>query len=854
MELAVLQNALEGVRTSGRGSLVLLAGEAGIGKTALLDAFCQANDGVPTARGECEPLFTPRPLGPVLEIAQTLGGDAPREDDAGITPHAIVQVLVRELRRRHRTIVVLEDLHWADEATLDVVRMLARRLDSVPVVLAASYRDDSLATLHPLRTVLGELPSSGSVRLKLTPLSVDAVSTLAGGTDAEVLHRQTAGNPFFVTEVLASGRAEVPPTVREAVLARVARLEPAARNVLHAVAVVPPRVELDLLEALLDDYPNGLDNCLASGMLVSAGNAVAFRHEIARVAVEESLTPHERLALHRRALAALAAEPRRDLARLVHHAEAADDDDAVLRYAFAAGELAASLAAHREAAAHFARALRFADELPAERRIELLERRSYECYLTDQMDDALDARTRALEEHRRRGDRLREGDAHRWLSRLAWFAGDNATARREALRAIELLEPLPPGRELAMAYSNLAQLSMLAQDRAATVAWGGRAIELAERLGDREILVHALTNVGSAEFQTGDIDGRRKLERSLELALEAGLQEHAARAYTNLAVIAIANYDGEIGRSVLEAGIDFCREHDLDSWLDYLLGWLARVNLERGDWDAAAETAQAVVRNPRVAAPSRITPLAVLGRLRARRGEAEVWPVLDEALELATVTGELQRLAPVAAARAEVLWLEGQSGRVETETQETLELALVHSDRWSAGELCVWRRRAGVDEAVSSEQLAEPFALELAGEAEQAAALWESLGYPYEAALARASVDSEDLLRRSVAELQGLGATRAATRVARTLRERGFRDVRIGPRASTRDNPAGLTTRELEVLALLTEGLRNREIAKRLSLSEKTVDHHVSAILRKLGVGSRGQAAAEAARMGIDKR
>ena len=853
-ELAALQNALAGVRTAGQGSLVLLAGEAGIGKTALLDAFCKANNGVPTARGECEALFTPRPLGPVLEIAQQLGRDTARACDGGITPHALVQVLVNELRRRTRTIVVLEDLHWADEATLDVVRILTRRLDSVPVLLAASYRDDSLGVSHPLMAVLGELPSRRTIRLKLTPLSVEAVARLSGGADAEVLHRQTGGNPFFVTEVLAAGQPAVPPTVREAVLARAARLEPPARSVLHAVAVVPPRAELDLLRALVDDYPDGLDDCLASGMLVSADKAVAFRHEIARVTVEEALSPHERLDLHRRALAALATEPRPDLARLVHHAEAADDDDAVLQYAPAAGELAASLAAHREAATHFGRALRLADQLPPERRIALLERRSYECYLTDQIDDAFDARTRALKEHRRRGDRLREGDTYRWLSRLAWFAGDNATARRHAFRAIELLEPLAAGRELAMAYSNLAQLSMLAYDRAEALVWGERAIGLAERLGDGEILVHALTNVGTAEFRSGDAGGRTKLERSLALALEAGLQEHAARAYTNLAVVGIENRDGELGRSFLEAGIDFCREHDLDSWQDYLLGWLARAELERGDWDAAEATARAVVRNPRVAAPSRITPLAVLGRLRARRGEADVWTVLDEALQLATGTSELQRLAPVAAARAEALWLEGHSERVETETQDTLELALACDDHWSAGELCVWRSRSGVGEDVSSEQLAEPFALELAGEAEQAGELWDSLGYPYEAALARASVEREVVLRRSVAELQGLGATRAATRVARTLRERGLRDVRIGPRTSTKSNPAGLTTRELEVLALVSEGLRNREIAKRLSLSDKTVEHHVSAILRKLAVGTRGQAAAEAARLGIDER
>ena len=382
-ELAALEGALADVRASGRGSLVLIGGEAGIGKTALLDVFCDANHAVPTVRGGCDALFTPRPLGPVLEIADALGA-------GGDGPHELVQALARELQDRGPTFVVLEDLHWADEGTLDVVRMLARRLESLPVLLAATYRDDSLDRQHPLRLLLGELPSSRRViRLTLAPLSAEAVATLAVHANSAALHRQTGGNPFFVTEVLAAGGDELPTTVREAVLARRARLDADARRLLDAAAVVPPRAELDLLHALVDGYPNGVDECLSSGMLVATDNALAFRHEIARVAVEESLSPHDRLELHRRALAALASAQRPDLARLVHHAEAAGDHVALLEYAPAAGERAAKLGSHREAAAHFERALQFADDLDSERFVDLLERRSYECYVTDQMDAAI---------------------------------------------------------------------------------------------------------------------------------------------------------------------------------------------------------------------------------------------------------------------------------------------------------------------------------------------------------------------------------------------------------------------------------------------------------------------------------
>ena len=238
-------------------------------------------------------------------------------------------------------------------------------------------------------------------------------------------------------------------------------------------------------------------------MLRADRDAIAFRHEIARVAVEEALSPLERQRLHRRALTALAAAANPDLARLAHHAEAAGDVEAVLRYAPAAGERAAQLGSHREAAAQFARALRY------DQRADLLERLSYECYLTDRIEDAIDARRAALEHSHH--DPLRQGDAHRWLSRLAWFSGDNATAEREAWLAVDLLEPLGPGPELAMAYSNLAQLRMLAYDEPGATEWGERAIELAERLGDTAILAHALNNVGTARLLGSKADGRSLL-------------------------------------------------------------------------------------------------------------------------------------------------------------------------------------------------------------------------------------------------------------------------------------------------------------------------------------------------------
>ena len=835
-----------------QGRLVLVAGEAGVGKSALVE---QVQRDLPEAAwfwGACDGLFTPRPLGPLFDIAAKLGGellelcraDAPRAD--------LFAALLRQVSEPGGLrVLVVEDIHWADEATIDLLRFLGRRIRDATVLLIVTYRDDGLSATDPLRMALGDLATQRSVRrIGLAPLSANATAVLAGGQglDAAALYRLTGGNPFYVTEVVQSGMGEIPISARDAVLARVSRLNAGPREVLDAAALIGTQVEFALLTSVSEATPAAADELLASGLLAGDGAGLSFRHEMVRRAVAGAIPPLRSGRIHARILGVLRDRGGDDDARLAFHAEAAGDGPEVLRYAPAAARRAAALGSHREAAAQFERALRFSGGLDPAAAAGLYDGLAAELGLLDRWQDAADALERALDGWREAADPRREGAALRRLSRTMWrlCRGQEATAAAEA--AVSQLEPLGPSAELAWAYVNLGSRRMDDGQYEVAVGLARRAETIAESLGVPEVLSEALNTQSCALACLGP-DWSGPLERALEIAVAEGLQEQAGRAFANLHVLYCCELRFAEAEPYFTDGVAYCDENDIGTFGICLRGEHTRTLEMLGRWDESAALSRELLTRSGASPVNRINPLTSLGTILARRGEPGAQGHLDEAMRSADGTAIPSHILRVRLARAEACWLQGRDADARREA-ELADDASTDDDGWERGMIAVWLRHTGSARPPRGE-LAEPYRQQVAGDWEQAASRWTQLGCRYEAALALLGSGQEAALRDALSIFTDLGAGAAAGITRHAMREHGVRSIPAGPRAATRAHPLGLTRREHEVLDLIVDGRTNAEIAGQLFISAKTVDHHVSAVLAKLGVPDRNAAARQAARLGV---
>jgi DNA-binding CsgD family transcriptional regulator/tetratricopeptide (TPR) repeat protein len=849
--LSVLTGAVAEA-AAGRGSTVLISGEAGIGKTSLVRAFAEASAGrARLLMGACDDLMASRTLGPLHDAAGGGSGPLAAALAADGPVDGVFAAVLEELVEERPSVLVVEDVHWADDATLDVLGFTARRVEPLGAVLVVTMRDDEIDPRHPLQRLLGALAGCPVHRVALPPLSPRAVRTLAAGTgrDPAALHALTRGNPFFVTEALAGPGDEVPVTVKDAVLARLRRLEGPGREALEQLSVVPSQVSPELAGVLLGADAGALADAELAGLIEVRMEGLGFRHELARRAIEESLPVIRRRALNQAVVEALQAQARPDRARLMHHAVEAGDVESVLAVGPGAAREAARAGAHRQALAHYESVVPHLARLSPRDQAEVLDDYGWELYNAAHFREAVDAGREAARLYERLGHELDLGLCLVRVSRHLFMAGETDAAEDCARRAVVILEA--GGDDAQLAHALLYEGAIFALTDSPGEATGllerARLLALGSQRPDLAAL--CLNYLGIARFEGGEPDGLAHLRDSIAMATAGGFHEATARGYTNLTELLMrAGRLDELERCVAD-GLAFTHERGFWSHAYNLEVHRCLLLLRRGDWEGAERGLRELVET--VDDPGMLYAYSVpwLGRLLARRGDPTAEEMLAVAWDEARRHRLLLGLAYAGIARVEWAWLAGRPDVAQAVADDLLPRLEHPGAAPFRGELLRYMARAGL--------AAEPFpgcppqyAAGLHGDWREAAAAWRAVGDPYETALELGESGEPAAAGEALGTLKGLGAEAAALSVRRRLRAMGARVPR-GPRTATRSNPAGLTERQLAVLALLREGMTNAEIADRLVVSVRTVDHHVAAVLSKLGVQSRRDAAAAAQELGV---
>lgn len=853
--LQILEMKFESV-VNGEGHCILLSGEAGIGKTSLIKTFYkEKKDCCKIYQGTCDALFTPRPLAPIFDIIWQISSSTPKNEVHKLDRTLLFNHLFYELEQQKKpAIIIIEDIHWADEATLDFIKFFARRIARIHCLLILSYRDNEILANHPLRNVLGQLPPDSFTRVQLSPLSKQAVEKMAEerGYKGEDVFTVSGGNPFYVTEILASYSPGVPDNIKDSIISVYNRQEIGTRHAWEICSVIPEGLEINRF-AKIKSSDEGMDHCFALKIIIVKNDKIVFKHEVYRRTIEASLSPFKRISLNKKILDLFLGsfEEEGEIERIVHYAKNANENKLVVKYSPIAARQAASVGAHIEASKLFLTAIEYSDGNNEDEMVSFYESYAYECYLTNQVREAIIYQGRALKIWQKKNELEQAGNSLRFLSRLWWFDGNREEAEKYGRRAIEILDSMPSSKAKAMAYSNMSQLKMLSDETFECVEWGNRAIEMANEIGDDEILCHAMNNVGSVlwKSRSSEEKGKNMLTESLDIAIKNSFHEHAARSYSNIASVYLLLKEYELAKQVIEDGINYCDERNLDASKKYKLYAKARMFLGTGNWQQASIITENLLLNPDLLGSVKILAFTVAAIIKLRKGEDDALFYLNEAKLLAVKAKEHSRTIPIMIAELEYEWLTGKKRITDEELALSLALIGKVDNIYLNSEFAFWLNKTR-NKDLGLSTLYEPYKLLKEEKFDAAARFWEAKGCLYEKALAL-SAGTEENKKNSLVILQQLGAEAVYEKIKMEMRATGIKKIPRGLRASTKSNPAQLTNRELDVLNLLKKGIQNKEIAAELFISPKTTDHHISNILFKLDVNSRSKAVAEAVRLGI---
>jgi DNA-binding CsgD family transcriptional regulator/tetratricopeptide (TPR) repeat protein len=848
-ELAVLGDALA-LTASGRGSAVAVCGEAGAGKSALVATAYADVGGVRVVPGVCDPLGTPRPLGPFRDIARQVA-IAPLLTGAEM-PLAAVCEAVYDALATERTVLVVEDLHWVDAASVEVLRFLVRRIDSLPLTLVVTYRDDDLGPRHSARALLGDFAAlEGLSTLRLAPLTETGVAQLLDGSGLEPaqVHALTGGNPFFVVEVAKDPHRPLPGSVRDAVLARTADVAPDDFEVLQLAAAAPGRLDDRVLPALGVDLPT-LRRLHATGLLLRDRGGLVFQHELARLAVESTIPAGGIARLHARLLDALEATEPRDLAVLTHHAVAARDASRAARYAEAAALEAMRAGSHTEAVAFLETALANLDGDRPAHRAELLMQLADEQYMTNELGTALDTIGSTFPLWSQVGDAAGLSAAHESYAIFEYYSARRRRAESHADRAAEIAKDVAV-LEYGEARATRSYLAMQRSEFDLVQQCQIDAVQVAREQDNEDLSVRTGMFTAVSDLAQGHPEGRVRLVDLIELARARGLDELASTGYSNLANLDVEQRRLRSAEHVLEEALSFSKEREIPICHYWQTGLRARLRFIQGRWSAALEDAAYVLTGSGMPLAA-LWPHLVSGLVELRRG-GDGTTHLEEAWQLAEQLDEPLRRLPVLSALAERMWLTGTADERVTEVAvgAVRDLGGLPGSGWGVGDLAAWLRRLGLVATPPAEAVAEPFRLALSARYDEAAAWWHQAGAVFDEAMAWADSTDPALRVKGVERLDQADAVAIADRQRLLLRQDGIAQVPPRPRVSTRVNPAGLTNRQLDVAKLVARGFTNAEIAHRLYISPKTADHHVSAVLSKLGVPTRRAVVISADELGL---